>query len=340
MRAAGAGVGAGGRGGAGGVPLARFELLHTRDVDRARHVVGEAFCPHRLIPVRGGPAPFETRFHAARTAHLNLCFLDYGGRVDITPEPQQDFYLVLIPLAGRAELSHGRELARYDRGGAAVPPVDRGYLIRVDGASPHLVVRVSRSRLEEHLRAMLARPVTEPVRFALRMDLAAPGIRSWRRVVDLLLDEIDGDGAIPAQPLAMRELERLFLGQLLLGQPNNYSALLHGRPRNAAPKAIRRAAALIEEHAAEPLTVEDVAEAAGLSVRTLQAGFRRFLDTTPTRYLREARLRRVHEVLAAADPTRTTVTETALAWGFLHAGRFSAQYRDRFGEAPSETLRH
>jgi transcriptional regulator GlxA family with amidase domain len=74
-------------------------------------------------------------------------------------------------------------------------------------------------------------------------------------------------------------------------------------------------------------------------VRSLQDGFRRYLDTTPINYLREVRLRAVRAELAASDPTRTNVTDVALRWGFLHAGRFSVQYRQRFGESPSATLR-
>ncbi len=138
----------------------------------------------------------------------------------------------------------------------------------------------------------------------------------------------------------MRELEQLILGQLLLAQPNNYSVLLHEQPRAPAPRAIRRATELIAAHAAEPLTVSDIAEAVGLSVRALQEGFRRFLDTTPTACLCETRLRQVRRELTAADPTVTTVTETAIRWGFLHPGRFSVQYHKRFGETPSATLRH
>jgi len=32
------------------------------------------------------------------------------------------------------------------------------------------------------------------------------------------------------------------------------------------------------------------------------------------------------------------VTEIATQWGFTHMGRFSIEYRLRFGESPSETL--
>lgn len=324
---------------AGHLPLSRFEQVHTADVDQARHVVAEAFCPHRLIALDRA-SQFETRFHSAGDGDVRLCYLDYGGRVHITPDEQESFYLVLMPLAGQVDISCGRERFQYDRDGASVPPVDRTWSVHVQAGSPHLVMWIARNRLEEHLRSMLARPVAEPVRFALGMDMTVPPARSWRRVVNLLLDEIDGGGPIPAQPLAMRELERLLLSQLLLAQPSNYSDLLREQPRGTAPRAIRRAAELIEAHAAEPLTVEDIAEATGLSVRALQEGFRRFLDTTPMSYLREVRLRYVREELAAADPASTTVTKIALRWGFLHAGRFSARYHERFGEPPSATLRH
>ena len=46
----------------------------------------------------------------------------------------------------------------------------------------------------------------------------------------------------------------------------------------------------------------------------------------------------VREHLRQADPALHTVTETAYRYGFTHMGRFAAEYRARFGEAPSTTL--
>ncbi|MBB6377738.1 transcriptional regulator GlxA family with amidase domain [Pseudonocardia eucalypti] len=108
---------------------------------------------------------------------------------------------------------------------------------------------------------------------------------------------------------------------------------------NVPPRPIRRAEALIVKHAREPLTVTDIAEAVGLSVRGLQVGFRRHFGTTPLSRLREARLAGAHAELVAADPTTTTVSAVATGWGFWHLGRFSASYRERWGVAPSITLR-
>jgi AraC-like DNA-binding protein len=322
------------------LPLSRFEQLHTADADLARDVLAGVFCPHRLTVLDRG-RQFEARFHTAHAGGLDLCYLDFGGEVYIAPDAYETFHLVVIPLAGRAEFRYGCEHVQYDSSGAGVPPTDRPHDFHVSTGTPHLIVRIARHQLEAHLRSTLARPVAEPVRFAPRMDMAAPPARSWRRLVTLLLDEVDDGGPIPIEPLAMRELERLFLTQLLLAQPSNYSAQLHEQPPGrTAPRTIRRAAEIIQAHAAEPLTVEDIAEAAGLPTRTLQEGFRRHLDTTPMHYLREIRLRHVRDDLIAASPARTTVTEIATRWGFLHAGRFSEQYRQLFDELPSTTLRH
>ncbi len=52
-------------------------------------------------------------------------------------------------------------------------------------------------------------------------------------------------------------------------------------------------------------------------------------------------MRRAHEDLVAADPTRgDTVAAIADRWRFRHHGRFAVDYRAHYGVSPSETLRH
>ena len=43
--------------------------------------------------------------------------------------------------------------------------------------------------------------------------------------------------------------------------------------------------------------------------------------------------------LTRADSHHTTVSHIAHTWGFLHLGRFSSAYQQRFGRPPSQTLR-
>ncbi|MFI5706348.1 AraC family transcriptional regulator [Kribbella sp. NPDC051620] len=320
------------------LPLARYERLDTRDVDEARELVARDFCAHQLLPLTRHSS-LHTRFHSVRLGGLGLHYLDYGAEVRVAPGELRDFFLVLLPLAGAAEVTSGNETVLVHPSAGAIPAPDRKFVVRWGAGNRQLIVRADRGGLERHLSKMLGKPLTEPLMFDLGVDMTAQTIRSWRNVVDLLCREVDAETGPLEQPLAMRELERLVFSRLLLAQPSNYSAALHREPMSAAPKMIKRATELIEAHAAEPLTVEDIAEAVGVSVRALQEGFRRHFDTTPMNHLREIRLRRVHTALKLADPAHTTVTDLALQWGFLHLGRFSVQYRQRFGELPSATLR-
>jgi AraC-like DNA-binding protein len=106
-----------------------------------------------------------------------------------------------------------------------------------------------------------------------------------------------------------------------------------------APRTVRRAVRFIEEHAADPIGPVEIAAAAGLSPRGLQAAFSRALGTTPSDLLRGTRLEQARAELVAADPGLTSVARVARRWGFAHLGRFAAAYRTRFGELPSDTLR-
>lgn len=320
------------------VPLRGHERFHTSEVEVARAQVAQAFCPHDLRVV-GRPERLDARMHGIAFGALGLYYLDYGAEVMITPGALENFYLVQIPLAGVAEIASGHERIVSTPRLASVPAPTEHLAMRWGEGTPQLIVWLRRSALEDHLGKLLGRQPRRPVRFDIGMDLTAPAARSWLGVVDMVRHEADNPEGMLGRPLIVRQLECLLSSQLLLAQPHNYSPALNGEQPRIAPPAVRRAMEIIECHAAEPLTVEDVAEAVGVSVRALQEGFRRHLGTTPMSYLREVRLDRVRAELTAAAPEAVTVTDVACRWGFFHPGRFAIAYRERFGEHPSQTLR-
>jgi AraC-like DNA-binding protein len=107
----------------------------------------------------------------------------------------------------------------------------------------------------------------------------------------------------------------------------------------AGPRTVRRAVGFLDEHLADPITIADAAIAAGISMRAMEAAFRRHLGRTPRDYLRSARLAAARTELELADPAGATVAAVAARWGFAHAARFARDYRAAFGEPPSATLR-
>ncbi len=101
---------------------------------------------------------------------------------------------------------------------------------------------------------------------------------------------------------------------------------------------MKRAVDFIEAHLHLPVTLADIARAAGVPGRTLLEHFKDHRSVSPIRYLRNVRLARAREALMRADDDQS-VTQIAMTWGFGHLGRFAIDYRDQFGETPSETYR-
>ncbi|WP_420367018.1 helix-turn-helix domain-containing protein [Curtobacterium sp. L1-20] len=160
-------------------------------------------------------------------------------------------------------------------------------------------------------------------------------VTQWRGSVGAAMQALRSDGV---NSLAWQEAQRdvarsLFALYRYQGEPVPTG---YGAPRNFR---LRAAVDHIHAHAAEALTVSEIAGAAGFSVRGLQEAFQRTLGRSPMMYLREVRLRRAREDLLRADYSTTSVATLASRWGFTHFGRFSSEYLRRFGEYPRQTLR-
>ncbi len=101
---------------------------------------------------------------------------------------------------------------------------------------------------------------------------------------------------------------------------------------------VKRASQYIGAHLDDAMTMGDVAAAAGVAHRTLYKHFHDARGISPMRYARDCRFAQAREALLQAGP-QGCVTTIAVQWGFCHLGRFSVEYRKRYGERPSETLR-
>jgi AraC-like DNA-binding protein len=107
---------------------------------------------------------------------------------------------------------------------------------------------------------------------------------------------------------------------------------------NLLPRGVRRALDAMRANVGRDWTVVDLATAAGVSSRTLQRQFKMFLGKTPHAALRDIRFDCARRELLQSLPEEK-VMDLALRCGFAHCGRFSIEYRRRYGETPSQTLK-
>lgn len=196
--------------------------------------------------------------------------------------------------------------------------------------TPDLIAQVAGSKVTGLCR---------PVRFVGLSAVSEVAARQWRTTygyVDMTLS----DPAVLEQPLVVGAAGRMLAAAALTTFPN--TALVDPTAqdrRDANGITIRRAMTYIEEHAADDVSVADIAGAAAVTIRAVQLAFRRHLGTTPMTYVREVRLAHVHRELLQADPAVRTVAEIAARWGFTNHSRFTASYRQIYGVLPSHTLK-
>jgi AraC family transcriptional regulator, ethanolamine operon transcriptional activator len=111
----------------------------------------------------------------------------------------------------------------------------------------------------------------------------------------------------------------------------------------AAPphkRVVDKARAYVMENMERQPTIEDICRHVGVSRRKLQNCFHQTLGCSPIQFLRLMRLNGVrHSLLDSRKTGPASVGDVAAHWGFWHLSRFAGDYRDLFGELPSETLR-
>lgn len=102
--------------------------------------------------------------------------------------------------------------------------------------------------------------------------------------------------------------------------------------------AVRVCEAYMNEHMDAPVTLLDLSRISGLRLRSLINAFRAITGFSPMAYFKRQRLSGVHQALQRCDKDRTRIIDVATYWGFWHMGHFTADYREMFGEVPSQTL--
>ena len=169
------------------------------------------------------------------------------------------------------------------------------------------------------------------------------------------------DACIPLpEPLTERFLGRLdeCFAQVRRGEHNGdepvdrvalYDFVLHGlrevvdtglagagEPPSWARRAdlIPRAREFMETQLNKNLTADEIAQALGVSYRSLHYAFRESFGVSPYRYFLT---RRLHSVRQQLKEGTVSVTQASVRHGFYTPSRFTRQYKRLFGELPSET---
>lgn len=307
--------------------------MRTQDLNEAIAAVTRVYCPHTVEVI--GPQTVDVRLEVKQPTFQPIVDLAYNAAVMIDAGPFSRLFLMMHCARGAASARQGRRTAAWRRG--QTMPFSAGCETKLwfDPSFAQQGVRLDMDRLEAQCRRWVGRPLDRPLRFSLR-PFSNELEQAWQRSLAYL--QSDDCNLLAFSAAGKAAFDEFLLTLLVQHHPHSFSDEMAEAVPTPVPGLVRNAERFIREHADGAITVSDVADQLGVSLRSLQTGFRKWRNSTPSAFLRQVRLQRARDELLSPD-ARSNVTSVALRYGFVHLGRFSAYYQSRFGEAPSATLR-
>ena len=279
---------------------------------------------------------YSCNFVEAGPLSFSLC--SYKGDLRCERQAESDKLLIFLPFAGAMSIDcNGNEIvSAQGRGTITDGRAQTG--VHIIGPRRHLTMIVRKQELVRRLSDMLERPIGDELDFQPDIDVTqGPGLM-LKSLAETGFAGLTGDEALSNSPLALQGLSEAINGLLLEGFSHRFLPELMQPAPVATPRHVDRAIEYMQAHLHQPITIEEIAAAANVGIRTLQLSFRQWRMTTPMTYLHELRMTEARRDLLAQPPS-LSVAEIARKWGFAHLGRFAIDYKRQFGESPSETRR-
>jgi AraC-like DNA-binding protein len=288
----------------------------------------------------GDPATFWVQQREARLGPITIRELRSGTDMWVDAGQQRSGYYVNVPIEGHLEAVHrGSPIVACPGSAAVYRPQGDTTITRWAAHGRTIVLKIERCAIDDALSEVLGREISSQIDFTPTMPVTTCAARDWTNLVRCFNEQVFRPDSLLSRPIVGLPFVESLVRGLLVAADHPQRVAVETEAPQPAPRTIRTAIEIMEADAHLPLTVTSVAARTHVSVRSLQDGFSRHLGMSPTRYLREIRLRRAHQALLDSDPSTDTVASVARLWGFTNLGRFAAAHAGRYGETPAITLR-
>jgi len=97
---------------------------------------------------------------------------------------------------------------------------------------------------------------------------------------------------------------------------------------------------ILDENITNDIDISTLTSELNIKSSQLHNAFKKEYGVSPKKYLQTLRYNAIRKVLLLSDPNSVTIAEVASKYKISHMSHFSVQYKNIFGETPSQTLRH
>ena len=311
--------------------MAARPLIRAESRDAMAKALWQAYAV-RDVDFASDEVPFEALANRAQLPEVQLHYCRYDTASSIGFADMSGFRQ-MFNLGGAGELRVGGRDLPIDPTASAIIPPNADFTGVYGGGYSHLVVQFDEAALRRKWAFLTGGDLDRLPDLPVLRTLPAARIANTRAVALVLAGQFSG--AHPISPIAVAELSQALITTFLQEYGLDPEADMR-QALAASPAAAARLVDYIQANWRHPLTVESIAAACDVSVRSVFAQFKQRFGIAPMAYLRNVRLDQARLSLSA-DPTQSVI-DVAMACGFHSLGHFARRYRERFGELPSDTL--
>ena len=315
------------------ISLRRFPIVDTNSPDEMRDAL---VCHYGAsdFDLRQTTGQFRAMANLLRLRNTALSYCNYSADVHVTL-PGDNWIRQYYALSGSGQVTFGRSQFSVSANETGVVPGVAQTDFSLDNSLSMVTLRLEEAALRVKLSALIGTPVGSGIDFSPTATFQNPQQLRLRRFIQFFLDQVDGEHALPN--VAFVEFEQTMMVIFLVANTHNFSHLLEDRPASAAPWQVRVVEDYIAANWSRPITIEALAEATGVGIRSMFKTFRDARGCSPMSFLRHIRLQHARRMLQAPDEA-TSVTAVGFSCGFQSLGHFARDYRAAFNELPSATL--
>ncbi len=313
-----------------------IRVFQSKDADEIIQFVGKRLAPHRMDISTDNSITADLRYMSLASAQI--VDIQYGSDVKIAPDEPDDYHLVHAALTGCSTAHTNHSVYEMRPNNLHVTSVGRPTRIHMTANCRHLTVRLSRALVDSVLQDTLNITASRPVSFAPEVSADSELPMMWRDLLMHILRQATLAPRTMNTASTQKQYATMMAELLLVHHNHNYSDAIQRYSNDVSPWHVRRARDIIHNSLDDGLSVVTLAQEVGVSVRSLQNGFRDFLGMTPVEYIRSHRLEQLHKALRTA-PSESSVTDLMLSCGISSFGRYAQYYKQHYGCSPSDTLR-
>lgn len=286
----------------------------------------------RIRPAVGSRFRANIEMHRLQTVGL---FTIEADSFAAQKTPMQDFYAITIPLNVPFTVAGPGNEQTFGHANAHMLSPGNPFTLRCKKKSHFIVCSFFVDSLEAYTESMLQETAAGQKLLDPHVSLmSAAGSGLFRSVVRAWVALSVEDSSV--SEIALQEMEDdLLTSFMLLSEDPQATGTETALP---AGYALKHAEDYICANLETAITRDDLANMAGVSIRSLSRAFEKKYGIGPMAFVRQRRLDSCFARLRGSETGTTTVTNVAMSHGFSHIGKFAIAYKKAFGESPSASL--